>query len=45
MFFEAFPDHLDRYRVQATGEAVFLESIPARDIHQAFKVNRKKWSA
>ena len=44
MFFEAFPDHLDRYRVQATGEAVFLESIPARDIHQAFKVNRKKWS-
>ena len=44
MFLEAFPDHLDRYRVQATGEADFLESIPARDIHQAFKVNRKKWS-
>jgi hypothetical protein len=44
MFFEAFPDHLDRYRVKATGEAVFLESIPARDIRQAFKLNKKKWN-
>lgn len=44
MFLEAFPDHLDRYRVKATGEAVFLESIPARDIRQAFKLNKKKWS-
>ena len=32
MFLEAFPDHVDRYRIEATGEAVFLESIPARDI-------------
>ena len=43
MFFEAFPDHLDRYRVKATGEAVFLESIPARDIRKAFNLNRKNW--
>ncbi len=43
MFFEAFPDHLDRYRVKATGEAVFLESIPARDIRKAFGLNRKNW--
>ncbi|PIX26684.1 MAG: hypothetical protein COZ68_00540 [Deltaproteobacteria bacterium CG_4_8_14_3_um_filter_43_13] len=44
MFLEAFPDHVDRYRIEATGEAVFLESIPARDIRQAFKLNKKKWS-
>lgn len=43
MFFEAFPDHLDRYRVKATGEAIFLESIPARDIRKAFNLNRKNW--
>jgi len=44
MFLETFSDHLDRYRIDATGEAVFLESIPARDIRQAFKVNKKIWS-
>jgi len=43
MFFEAFPDHLDRYRVKATGEAVFLESISAKDIRRAFNLNRKNW--
>nr|MBC8461391.1 N-6 DNA methylase [Deltaproteobacteria bacterium] len=43
MFFEAFHDHFDRYRIQATGEVVFLESIPTRDIRQAFKVNKEKW--
>ena len=42
MFFEAFPDHIDRYRIEATGKAVFLESIPARDIRQAFNLNKKK---
>ena len=44
MFLEAFSDHLDRYCIKATGEAVFLESIPARDIRQAFNLNKKKWS-
>ena len=44
MFFEAFPDHLDRYRIESTGRAVFLETIPARDIHRAFQTNRKEWS-
>jgi len=44
MFFEAFHDRLDRYRVEATGRAVFLESIPARNIHRAFQANRKTWS-
>jgi len=43
MFFEAFPDHFNRYRIQATGEAVLLESIPARNIRQAFKLNKDKW--
>ncbi|MBI4620946.1 MAG: N-6 DNA methylase [Desulfobacterales bacterium] len=44
MFLEAFPDHVDRYRIEATGKPVFLESIPARDIRQIFKLNKKKWS-
>ena len=44
MFFEAYQDHLDRYRVEASGRAVFLESIPARNIRQAFRANRITWS-
>ncbi|MDY6971327.1 MAG: N-6 DNA methylase, partial [Thermodesulfobacteriota bacterium] len=44
MFFEAFPEHVDRYRIEATGEAVFLESIPSRNIPQAFKKNKKIWN-
>ena len=44
MFLETFSDHLDRYRIDATGEAVFLESIPVRDIRHAFKLNKKIWS-
>ncbi|MBW2311913.1 MAG: N-6 DNA methylase, partial [Deltaproteobacteria bacterium] len=44
MFFEAFQDHLDRYRIKANGEVIFLQSIPVRDIRQAFKVNKEKWS-
>ena len=43
MFFEAFPDHFDRYCIQATRKAVLLESIPARNIRQAFKLNKDKW--
>lgn len=43
MFFEVFPDYFNRYRIQATGEAVLLESIPARNIRQAFKLNKNKW--
>lgn len=44
MFFEAFHDHIVRYRVEASGQAVFLESIPIQDIRKAFKANRKKWN-
>jgi type I restriction-modification system DNA methylase subunit len=44
MFFEAFHDHVDRYRVEASGRPVFLESIPSRNITRAFEVNNEKWS-
>jgi type I restriction-modification system DNA methylase subunit len=44
MFFEAFHDRIDRYRIESTGRAVFLETIPARDIHRAFQANSKTWS-
>lgn len=44
MVFEAFPDHLDRYRIKATKEVVLLESIPNRHIRQAFRLNKEKWS-
>ena len=44
MFFEVVKDRLDRYRIEASGQASFLESIPARNIHRAFEVNREKWA-
>ena len=43
MFFEVFDDRLDRYRIESTGRAVFLETIPGRDIHQAFQGNCNAW--
>jgi hypothetical protein len=43
-FFEVVKDRLDRYRIEASGQASFLESIPARNIHRAFEVNREKWA-
>ena len=44
MFFEVLQDRLNRYRVEASGQAHFLESISARNIHRAFEVNRGKWA-
>ncbi len=44
MIFEAFTDKLNCYRVKASGEAIFIESIPTQEIQQAFKVNKKRWS-
>jgi len=44
MFFEAFQDHIVRYRIEASGRAIFLESIPSRDISKAFEVNKKRWN-
>ena len=44
MFFEVVKDRLNRYRIEASGQARSLESIPARNIHRAFEVNREKWA-
>ncbi|OGW17389.1 MAG: hypothetical protein A3G93_03905 [Nitrospinae bacterium RIFCSPLOWO2_12_FULL_45_22] len=44
MFFETFQDRIDRYRVEASRHAVFLESIPAPNIPNAFEANREKWA-
>ena len=44
MFFEVSNDRLNRYRIESTGRAVFLETIPDRDIHRAFQANSKMWS-
>jgi len=44
MFFEVLKDRLDRYSVEASGQARFLESISVRNIHRAFEVNREKWA-
>lgn len=44
LFFEVFEDHLDRYRIEASGKAAFLEAISAREITRAFEVNKEKWT-
>lgn len=44
MFFEVLQDRLNRYCVEASGQARFLESISVRDIHRAFEANREEWA-
>lgn len=44
MFLEVHENHVIRYRMEAVGQAVELESIPSRDISKAFKINRNKWN-
>lgn len=44
MFFEVYPDRADRYQVVASGQALFLEAIPAPHIPGAFEQNREKWA-
>jgi hypothetical protein len=44
MFFEALKDRLNRYCVEASGQARFIESISVHDIHRAFEVNSGKWA-
>lgn len=44
MFLEVHEDHIVRYRMEATGQAVKLESIPSRNISKAFKINKGKWN-
>jgi len=44
MFLEVHENHLVRYRIEAVGQAVELESIPSRNIPKAFERNKDKWS-
>ena len=44
MFLETHKDHVVRYRMEAAGQAVALESIPSRNISKAFEINKNKWS-
>ena len=44
MFLEVYEDHVVRYRMEATGQAVELESLPSSNIPKAFESNKDKWS-
>ena len=44
MFLEVRENHVVRYRMKAVGQAVELESIPARNISKAFESNKDIWS-
>lgn len=44
MFFEVYQDRIIRYRIEAVGKAIDLETIPSRNIPKAFESNRDKWS-
>lgn len=44
MFLEVREDRIVRYRMEAVGRAVELESIPFRNIPKAFENNRDKWN-
>lgn len=43
MFLEVYEDHVVRYRMEATGQAVELESLPSSHIPKAFESNKNKW--
>lgn len=44
MFLEVHEDRVVRYRIEAVGQAVELESIPSRNIPKAFQINKSKWN-
>jgi len=44
MFFEVFDDRADRFQIMASGQAVFLESLPAPHLRRAFELNRQNWN-
>lgn len=44
MFFEVYEDRIIRYRIEAVGKAINLETIPSRNIPNAFENNRDKWN-
>jgi hypothetical protein len=44
MFFEVSEDRADRFQIMASGQAVFLESVPALHLRRAFELNRQNWN-
>lgn len=44
MFLEVHENHVVRYRMEAVGRAVELETIPSQQIPKAFESNKDKWS-
>jgi hypothetical protein len=44
MFLEVHEKHVVRYRMEAVGQAVELESIPSRNLSNAFEANKGKWN-
>lgn len=44
LFFEISGDRVDRFQIKASGEAVFLESLPAPHLRKAFDENRQNWN-
>jgi len=44
MFLEVHEKHVVRYRMEAVGQAVELESIPSRNLSNAFEANKDKWN-
>ncbi len=44
MFFEVYHDSIIRYRIEAPGKAIDLETIPSRHIPKAFEANKDKWN-
>jgi hypothetical protein len=44
MFFEVYEDRIIRYRIEAVGKAIELETIPSRNIPSAFENNKDKWN-
>lgn len=44
MFFEVYEDRVVRYRIEAVGRAISLETIPSRNIPKAFENNRDNWN-
>ena len=42
MFFQVSQDRADRFQIAASGQAVFLESIPAPQIHGAFEAQQRE---
>ena len=43
-FFEVHEDRADRFQITASGQAIFLESVPTPHLSRAFELNRQNWN-